>query len=380
MKKAAGVIHKSQQEIMNSWEEAVNAEIEESPISSKLALRNQLPHVLEDVAKIMNRYDDFEQVKKNENYEEIINNSIAHGRHRASTPKYTVKRILQEYIIFHRTLTHFLQKHDAYTTEVGILLKYTLETAMLSSAASFTDSLQEMRNKLVGTLAHDVRNPMMAAYLATEMMNHEDGEEKLKKLQKLSLRSLKKSLDLMEGLLDAMSVKAGEGITLDFTETNLMQDVEWVYSEASEIYSNEIQLNTSSHEIHGVFDGTAVRRILENLVSNAVKHGRRNSPVTINVKDSTEKVRINVHNLGNPIPLDKQEGIFRFLNTSKQEKSGRLKSWGMGLTLIKTVAEAHGGNVELESNKAEGTTFTIILDKNKNRPGKIRSRLNFSEN
>ncbi|WP_373055691.1 sensor histidine kinase [Zunongwangia sp. H14] len=379
MKRAAKIIRTHSDKIMNIWEKTVKEEVEASRSSTNLALRNQLPHVLEDVAEIMDRYDEFEQIKNNERYEEIISNSIDHGRHRASSSKYTVKQILHEYIVFHMTLTDVLRQHDAYTAEVGILLKYTLETAMLNSAASFTDALQEMRSKLVGTLAHDMRNPVSAAYLAIEMMDHAEGKDKLQKLQKLSLRSLKKALELMEGLLDAITVKAGEGITFNFTEADLMQDIDWVYSEASEIYSNAIFMETNTKELKGVFDGTAIRRILENLVSNAVKHGGKNSPVTIKVEELSEKIKLSVHNMGNPIPVEKQKNIFEFLNTTKDNEAGRLKSWGMGLTLIKAVAEAHGGTVEVESSEIKGTTFTIVLDKNKNSPGKVNSKLNFSE-
>ncbi|MDT0641401.1 HAMP domain-containing sensor histidine kinase [Zunongwangia sp. F363] len=379
MKRAAQIIRKFNDEIMDSWSKTVKKEVEASRISSNLALRNQLPHVLEDIAEIMDRYEGFEEIKNEERYEEIISNSIDHGRHRAASSKYTVEQILHEYIIFHKTLTDFLRKNDAYTAEVGILLKYTLETAMLNSAGSFTKALQEMRNKLVGTLAHDIRNPVSAAYLAIEMMDYSEGEERLQRLQKLGLRSLKKSLELMEGMLDAITVKAGEGITMNFENVDLMRDVKWVYSEASEIYTNDIHIETDIQELNGIFDGTAIRRILENLVSNAVKHGAKNSAITIKVKEFPEKVSLSVHNFGNPIPQDKQEGIFDFLNSSKKESAGKLKSWGMGLTLIKAVAEAHGGSVELESNEGKGTTFSIMLHKYKNKPGKVRSKLNFSE-
>ncbi|MDX1542770.1 MAG: hypothetical protein R3214_02405 [Christiangramia sp.] len=52
----------------------------------------------------------------------------------------------------------------------------------------------------------------------------------------------------------------------------------------------------------------------------------------------------------------------------------------MGLTLVKSVAEAHGGKVGLQSDEEHGTTFSISLIKNANSPGKIRTELNYSEN
>lgn len=106
-----------------------------------------------------------------------------------------------------------------------MVLTYTLETSMSHSFSAFSDSLQEMRETLVGTLAHDLRNPISAAYFSIDIMKHSDGEERFKKVKEMTLKSLRRSLDLMEGLLDAISVKAGEGITLNFSESNLVEDI-----------------------------------------------------------------------------------------------------------------------------------------------------------
>lgn len=377
MKNAAQYIRDHNEEIIEEWENTVKKEIEASRETNSLALRNQLPHVLSDIAEIMERYNDFEEVKNNEKFEEIINNSIDHGRHRASSSAYDVGQILQELIVFHRVITENLRQHNHYNIEVGILLKYTLETAMFNTAKSFSNSLQAMREKLTGTLAHDIKNPISAAYLGINSLSYEDGPERFEKIKKLTLRSLKHSMELIEGLLDSISLKAGDGITFNFEDTDLMTDVTWVFNEASEIYSNDITLETTQKVIRGVFDGTAIRRVLENLVTNAIKHGSKNTPVKIKVDQAGDLVNIRVYNEGKPIPEERQKDIFKFLNSADQEK-GELKSWGMGLSLVKIVAEAHGGNVSVESND-EGTSFIITLNKASNHPGKRKSKLSYEE-
>ena len=379
MKLASEAIKNNSSQIMDKWESRVKTEIPAALISSGLALRNQLPNVLQDIADILVRYDGFLEVEKNEKYDEIIKNSLDHGRHRATSSHYTVKQILKEYVIFHRVLTEVLIDNDVYTKEVGIILKYTLETAMLNSASSFSDSLQEMREKLIGTLAHDIRNPISAAYFALDIINPDDDKARIENLKRMGLRSLKKSLDLVEGLLDAITVKAGEGITLNFSEIDLVKEIKWVFKEASEIYAHEIVFNSNCNKIMGVFDGTAIRRVVENLVTNAVKYGSRNSPVHIILENSEDKLIIKVHNLGAPIDKANQSEIFEFLNRGRDPEKSGLESWGMGLTLVKSVAEAHGGKVDLESNEENGTTFSIHLKKYANKPGKIRTELNYSE-
>ncbi|QYA25933.1 HAMP domain-containing histidine kinase [Gramella sp. MT6] len=377
---ASEILKRNSSQIMENWESLVKKEIPASNISSDLALRNQLPNVLEDIADIIDLYDEFSELEKNKKYEAILKNSYDHGRHRATTSHYTLQQILKEYVIFHKVLTETLVKNKVYTKKVGNTLKYTLETAMLTSATSFSDSLQEMREKLIGTLAHDIRNPISAAYFALDVINSSDDKERIESLKTMGLRSLKKSLDLVEGLLDAISVKAGEGITLNFSEIDLVREIRWVYKEASEIYNNEINFECKEKEIIGIFDGTALRRVVENLVANAVKYGSRNSKIAMMIENAVDEVVIKVHNIGKPINKSSQSEIFEFLNRGSKSQNSELAGWGMGLTLVKSVALAHGGKVTLESNKEQGTTFSIILKKNFNQPGKVRTELNYSPN
>ncbi|MFZ0489074.1 MAG: HAMP domain-containing sensor histidine kinase [Salegentibacter sp.] len=379
MRLAANVIRSNIEKLMVSWEEEIRVQIPASNDSSDLALRNQLPNLLDDIADILERYEALGEIKKYEQYEEIIRNSLDHGRHRAATSHYTAEQILEEYIVLHRILTGLLMEQDCYTREVGIVLKYTIENAMLNSTRSFSNSMQEMREKLVGALAHDIRTPISVAYFALDIMGHSEDQEKLESLRQMGLKSLRKSLGLLEGLLDAISVKAGEGMTLEFEEIDVVKEVEWVYYEASEIYAAKIKFQTEKKEIKGVFDGTAIRRIVENLVSNAVKYGDSEQPVSIKIEDSGDEVIVSVHNFGEPIPENSRKSIFKFLSRSHQNQPNHMQSWGIGLSLVKSVAMAHGGHVELESNEQDGTTFSIFLNKTANKTGKVRTELSLTK-
>ncbi|TQI70320.1 hypothetical protein JM79_1230 [Gramella sp. Hel_I_59] len=380
MTAASQLITDKSSEIMDLWASRVKKNIPAANESSELALRNQLTNVLEDLADIMDRYDGKSDVDEYESYQEIIENSLEHGRHRATSSHYTIKQILEEYIIFHRVLTELLIEKDVYTKEVGIVLKYSIETAMFNSATSFSDSIQEMREKLIGTLAHDIRNPISSAYFALDIIRHNDDKDRLDNLKKMGLRSLNKAVELLEGLLDAIAVKAGEGISMNFEEIDILKEIRWVYNEAEEIYTNDFVFDSSVDEIKGVFDGTAIRRVIENLVTNAVKYGSRDTPITIRIEEDQDDVLIEVQNFGNPIAKQDQNDIFKFLNRGHENQNSTLDSWGMGLTLVKTVAQAHGGKVDVVSNEKEGTTFSIHLKKQANKPGKIRTELNYSKN
>ena len=236
-----------------------------------------------------------------------------------------------------------------------------------------------MRQKLMGVLAHDMRNPHAVVRVAMDVMEKESDPEKILKVKNMGRKSLDRALKLLENLLDTVSIKAGEGMVLNFRQVGLMEEITSLQQEAKEIYTNEFRLHPENDTLEGVFDGTMVRRALENLLGNAVKYGAWNAPITTTVEDLGSQVRIGVHNEGNPIPEEQQRQIFNFLSTSNGNGAEGSKSWGMGLPLVVAVARAHGGSLKVSSNKNDGTTFSLYLRKYHQEPGKKRVTLNFDQ-
>lgn len=372
MKRAATILNEEKNFIMERWETEVSDTIPASHFSESLVLRDHLPDLLDDIIEILSHK---EESAREGMYRRIEEHSKEHGRHRASSSHYTISQILHEYILFHQILTELLTERGVFTEKVGAAVKYSLESSMLYSAKAFNDSLQEMQEKLIGILAHDMRNPISAALFAVDMMKPGQDQERFEKLRNMTRNGLKRTMDLIESLLDSVTVSAGQGMALDFKEVNIIEFIDAVYEEAAEVYSSRIDLKKPSGAVTGVFDGTMVRRMMENLISNAVKYGSRETPVNLSVEDQDERVLLKVHNFGNPIAEENRKRIFQFLDSDLS--NGALKSWGMGLTLVKAVAEAHGGKVEVESSKEKGTTFLVSLHKNSNSPGKKRAALNF---
>lgn len=375
MKNAAAVLRTEKENIISTWIEKIREDVAATRHTSRIVLRDHVPQLMDDIIDIMERFEDFDVVQEEMIYEHIFENSIEHGRHRAATSGYSLGQILREYIIFDKVLSLYLIEHKANSTEAAMVIKYSIQNAMLYSGIAFNESIQEVRQKLIALVAHDMRNPISAALFAMKMMKYEDGEERFEKIRNMAVSSLNRSVELIENLLDSITVEAGEGMAFNFSVQNIVECLVSVHHEAAESYSNEMKLNCGKEVIQGVFDGTMVRRVLENFVSNAVKYGSKNTPVTLSCIDGEEVVELSVHNMGNPIPSERQERIFGYLNTSNGEGPRGLKSRGIGLSLVKTVAEAHGGKLKLHSNETDGTTFTITLQKNFNKPGKLRAAI-----
>ncbi|MAQ76566.1 MAG: two-component sensor histidine kinase [Aquimarina sp.] len=365
-------------EIMELWQNKVKIDVSAARDANAIALFDHLPNIINDIADIMDRYEDIKDIDTDKKYLEIIENSLHHGRNRAASTNYTVEQVVHEYIIFSRILSTYIHDHNIYDPKTSDLLKYVIDTAILKSVSAFSRSIQEMQEKLVGTIAHDIRNPLSAAKLSLEMIEQDKSGNYTEKAGIAAKKSVEKALNLIEGLMNGITVKAGEGMMLSFSKTDILKDIEWVVEESKNVYTNPIILHSNAKEITGIFDGTAIRRLLENLIGNAVKYGLSSKEITVAVRNDEETVEIEIHNFGNPIPKEKQKHIFQFMNSENSDAKSVAGSWGMGLTLAQIVTEAHGGDIDLTSDEENGTSFNITLIKYANEIGNRRAKLNFA--
>jgi len=381
MKKITEILQENHNNIILAWEKEVLLNVEAAKEANKIALHDHIPNILDDIIDILERHDEIDWQIEDFKIAKIERNSLEHGRHRATSPNFTAEQILNEYIIFHNVIIKVFNDHGIVDKNLFHLLKCCIDKSMMKSIESFTQSIQEMQSKLIGTLAHDIRNPLSAARLGIEMLNLKTGPERIERVKKMTMNSVNKALQMVEGLLDSISVKAGEGMMLSFDEMNLFLEIKTIHEEALEVYSEEILLECEDENLNGIFDATAIRRLLENLITNAVKYGESNKPITIKVEKEDEQfLNFSVHNFGTPIPEEKQKEIFNFLRHTRDTNKKDLQSWGIGLTLVKMVAEAHGGKVDLKSTEGFGTEFIVSISRTLNEPGKQRTKLNFNQN
>ena len=103
-------------------------------------------------------------------------------------------------------------------------------------------------------------------------------------------------------------------------------------------------------------DPARLRQVLDNLISNAVRHGPPSGVVLVRA-ESDETLRISVSDTGDGIPLEQQERIF----DAGVRLDPRSPGMGLGLTLARAIAEGHGGSLTVTSAPGEGATFTLAL-------------------
>ncbi|RYZ72788.1 MAG: PAS domain-containing sensor histidine kinase, partial [Proteobacteria bacterium] len=225
-----------------------------------------------------------------------------------------------------------------------------------------------LREHFVAALTHDLRTPLSAAKMSSQLLSRKMPESDASR--KLAIRitnNLDRADEMIRDLLDAGQIKAGGAVavendvavSLDQIVHDAMEDLISVHGERFKV--GELPA------VQGYWDRSVVRRIIENLVGNAVKYGSPSESITLDGAEQGDQVKISVHNFGDPIPAEIQKQLFEPYARSLSAIKSSQKGWGIGLTLVRGFAEAHGGHVEVVSSREQGTTFTVFLAKNSHR-------------
>jgi signal transduction histidine kinase len=222
------------------------------------------------------------------------------------------------------------------------------------------DAERVVRERFVALLAHDLRGPLSAATLAAKMLVARP--EQLEERRDLAIRIERNMLRvdrMIQDLLDANRVRAGHRLALDLKRCDLVEIAGDVIADLQDADRQRVFLSAPDR-LEGVWAPDQLARALWNLITNALKHGAAGGQVHVDISGALDGVALSVHNAGPGIPLDEQARLFEPFSRARGAEV-RARGWGLGLTLVRGCAEAHGGTVELSSTTAGGTTFTLRL-------------------
>lgn len=222
-------------------------------------------------------------------------------------------------------------------------------------------SERALREQFVNTLTHDLRTPLSAINMATQMIQSRPRDpQMLHELCERVLSNVRRSDRMIQDLLDANRIKAGEGMSIDIQNMDLKDVIQETLINLESIVGKRFILQANGG-FTGYWCATAIERLIENLTSNAIKYGSKETPVLIQLTDMSNQVRISVHNEGNPMAPEEVESLFNPFRRAKSADASATKGWGIGLTIVRGITEAHCGSISVESSKEEGTTFSVTL-------------------
>lgn len=218
---------------------------------------------------------------------------------------------------------------------------------------------RQLRERFVSMLAHDLQGPLAAIRILAQIIaRHPTVLDDRRDLGQRLQASVDRATRMVRDLLDANLVHSGRRLPLDLGEADLAATVREVCDELVEVHGSRIAVSGPS-EVRGTWDAGAVRRAVWNLVRNALEHGAPDEPVTVRVRPADDTVCVAVHNFGRALSPEEQRTLFEPF--ARKTANPPRKGWGLGLTLVRATAEAHGGRVLVDSGPDTGTTFTLEL-------------------
>lgn len=348
-------------EIMIIWEERVLLEIKAANHQGTLALRDSIPEYLIQLSSVLSTTVERTRAREKMDHEESIRLGKKHGQERAESINYTMDQMILEYHILRQVIFDVLEEDVAIEAIPREVIICSIEQAVNDAATQFSETLKDLQDQLYHTLAHDIRNPMSVAKVSAQLIlrKPENTKSSIDSAERIC-RSMDRIDKMISDLLDASRMRAGESPPMELKECDLdwvIRDVEYELNIAHEGSFFVI----SEGPCIGVWNADGLRRLLENLYTNAIKYGENSTPITISLTQDDKFAMLKVHNKGNPIPDDIKQTLF---DKFKRARSSENKvGWGLGLAVVKAMVDIHSGSIKVDSDPFQGTTFTITLPK-----------------
>jgi signal transduction histidine kinase len=226
-------------------------------------------------------------------------------------------------------------------------------------------TLARLKSDFVANVSHELRTPLalIRLYAETLELGRLTAKEKYQEYFRIIREESERLTALINNILDFSRIEAGRK-EYEFQETNLG---ELVHS-TLESYRFQIQQNGFAYEenispdIPPVkVDREAIARSLLNLVNNALKYSKDRKFIGVSLYRADRSINLEVRDTGIGIPPNEQEKIFEKFYRCGDPLVHNVKGSGLGLSLVRHIARAHGGDVHVESEPEKGSKFTIAL-------------------
>ena len=211
--------------------------------------------------------------------------------------------------------------------------------------------------------SHELRNPLavIRTNVDVALADPDAGTEDLR----AAAEAVGRSAERMSTLVDDLLVYARHGTRpareeeLDLVP--LVADLVEEFEASAESRGIRLESTADSEAITVCVDGPAVRRAVANLVANAVRLAPAESTITVRTSGTSDHVSVSVADEGPGIAADDHGRVFQRFWRGSGGRAGNDGRSGLGLTIVRQIAESHGGRIELDSDAGRGSTFTLRL-------------------
>ena len=255
------------------------------------------------------------------------------------------------------------------TTNDGILINLllTLNEFIKNSqeiSAKYTLSTKSMK-KMLSNISHDIKTPLTVIYGYLELINTNktlSKEEILVYISKIQNKNIE-LMDLINRFFNLAKLESGD-VDIPLTRINVTEICKQVILSFYEILSSKdfkVEIDIPDSDIYILGNEISLKRILNNLINNAIRYGYEGKYLKLSVLESNGLVHINITDKGKGIKENDFDRIFERLYTLEDSRNSNFQGSGLGLTITKNLVTKLHGKINVTSIPYNNTTFSITF-------------------
>lgn len=224
--------------------------------------------------------------------------------------------------------------------------------------------LDMLREDLISMIYHDLRSPLANVVSSLDVFNAmlpQEGDPAFRSLLDIALRSTERIQRLTNSLLDMSRLESGQPVVNLFATSPVLlaSDAVDAVSPVADTKDQIISLTISQDSPPVMVDGDMIRRVLINLLENAVKYSPPGGKITLGADFDSSLAKIWIQDTGPGIPAAERDHIFD--KFARLNPKGSQKGFGLGLAYCRLAIEGHGGSIWIESESGQGARFCFTL-------------------
>lgn len=281
----------------------------------------------------------------------------------------SIEELMAEYRAMRASVLRLWQtrvrRADEFDLQDMVRFNEAIDQSLTESIARYSEMNRDSQNVFLAILGHDVRNPLGAISMGSQLLLHDDElASKHVRVARQIRRSVDRVNEIVSDLLDFSITHLGSGIPVTLAPLNFAVECTAIIDELRMFHpDSDIRLELEG-DLAASWDRVRIGQALSNLVGNAVHHGAVNATIWVSATARGDNIIWTIQNEGKTISSDELRFMFdpakRFaVRTAEQQNiDGHL---GLGLYITLAIVEAHKGAIRVSSTEVEGTTFTITL-------------------
>lgn len=366
----AEFILKDMEAIVAEWEAFAATLLPTAAGMTSLALRDHAQHILEAIAKDLNTPQTPEaQTEKSKGRapQALGAPETAAQTHAVLRAKsgFDINQLVAEYRALRASVLRlWIESHPLNLPEVEDVIRFSesIDQAIADSVGHFHRQVEQTRNLLLGMLGHDMRSPLNTILMTASYLAALNAGEQVSVSAARLIRSGAAMQALLDDLVDFNRTKLGLGFNVVPSDIDLATVVIDELEQLRGAYPNRLIELTATGDNRGRWDSMRLQQLIRNLVSNAIRYGSPDTPIHVALSSREADIRLEVTNRGPTIDASALSQIFEPLKrgSGQSDSHDAQGGLGLGLFIVREIAQAHGGEVKVRSDEGE-TTFAVRL-------------------